>query len=207
MDGEASIILKEVYLEEWSNHWVLVEQRDFERIGAYWDWKSICQRAGSCNNRGEIAQGQLQWRQPYHPLGSSWCDEENGGGSGKPCIRQWCVDWKWVWSPMITPRLVIWSEILISASAILIDGMVGKVWRRWWVPKSIASDLSGLRQRPLKQSQDRKADRHASKRSTDSVVSLRVRPMYSCASSAYCWWEMPWSETICPTGRNIQRKK
>ena len=58
--------------------------------------------------------------------------------------------------------------------------MVGKVRRRWWVPKSIASDLSGLRKRPLEQSQDRKADRHASKRSTDSVVSLRVRPMYSC---------------------------
>ena len=107
---------------------------------------------------------------------------------------------------MITPRLVIWSEILISASAILIDGMVGKVRRRWWVPKSIASDLSGLRQRPLKQSQDRKADRHASKRPTDLVVSLRVRPIYSCASSAYCWWEMPWSETICPTGEIYSEK-
>ena len=52
--------------------------------------------------------------------------------------------------------------------------------------ESIALDLSGLRQKPLKQSHDCKADRHVSKRSTDLEVSLRVRPMYSCASSAYC---------------------
>ena len=84
--------------------------------------------------------------------------------------------------------------------------MVGKVRRRWWVPKIIASDLSGLIQMPLRQSQDRKADRHASKQSTDSVVSLRVRPMYSCASSAYCWWEMPWSETICLSGEIYSEK-
>ena len=66
-------------------------------------------------------------------------------------------------------------------------GIGGKVRKRWWVPRSMDSDLSGLRQRPLKQSQERRADKQVSKRSTEVLIFELLRLIYSWASSAYCW--------------------
>ena len=63
------------------------------------------------------------------------------------------------------PRLVIFSESFISVPEILIGGTAGKVCKRWCVPKSMDSDLSGLRRRPLKHSHERREDKHASKQS------------------------------------------
>ena len=44
------------------------------------------------------------------------------------------------------PRLVILSESLISVPGILMGGIAGKVRKHWCMPKSMDSDLSGLRQ-------------------------------------------------------------
>ena len=75
------------------------------------------------------------------------------------------------------PRLVMLSESLISVPEILIGGIAGKVRKRWCVPKSMDSDLSGLRQRPLKQSHERREDKHASKQSIEALIPLLLRLM------------------------------
>ena len=75
------------------------------------------------------------------------------------------------------PRLVIFSESLISVPEILIGGIAGKVRKRWCVPKSMDSDLSGLRQRPLKHSHERREDKHASKQSIEALIPPLLRLM------------------------------
>ena len=69
------------------------------------------------------------------------------------------------------PRLVMLSESLISVPEILIGGIAGKVRRRWCVPKIMDSDLSGLRQRKLKQSHERRED----KQSIEALIPLILR--------------------------------
>ena len=105
--------------------------------------------------------------------------------------------WKWqalhsavMWAlkvrfeSMTTQRLVIWSESSMSVSYMWIDGVAGKVRSRWCVPKSIASDLSGLRERPLKQSQEEcRVDRHVSRWEMEvpAVYFLKDNPLsYPC---------------------------
>ena len=65
----------------------------------------------------------------------------------------------------MTPRLVILSERLISLPVILMDGITGNARKRVRVrvPNSMNSDLLGLRQRPLCQSQMRRVSKQASK--------------------------------------------
>ena len=75
------------------------------------------------------------------------------------------------------PRLVIFSESLISVPEILMGGTAGKVRKCWCVPKSMDSDLSGLRQRLLKQSHERREDKHASKQSIEALIPLTLRLM------------------------------
>ena len=75
------------------------------------------------------------------------------------------------------PRLVILSESLISVPEILMGGIAGKVRKRWCVPKSMDSDLSGLRQRPLKQSHERRVDKQASKQSIEALILPLLRLM------------------------------
>ena len=75
------------------------------------------------------------------------------------------------------PRLVILSESLISVPEILMGGIAGKVRKRWCVPKSMDSDLSRLRQRPLKQSHERRVAKQASKQSIEALIVPLLRLM------------------------------
>ena len=94
----------------------------------------------------------------------------------------------------------------MSMPAILTAGIAGKVRRRWWLPRMIESDLSGLRHRPLVQSQERTADKHVSKRSSDALMLSATREIHSWESSAYCWWEILKLDMIWPR-REIYRER
>jgi hypothetical protein len=49
----------------------------------------------------------------------------------------------------VTPKVVILSDRLTIDPETLMQGIEGKWCNRCWVPKRMASDLVGLRQRPL----------------------------------------------------------
>ena len=56
-------------------------------------------------------------------------------------------------------------------------GIARKVRKRWGMPNSMDSDLSGFRQRPLKQSHERSVDKQASKQSIYALIVPLLRLM------------------------------
>ena len=58
------------------------------------------------------------------------------------------------WLSSMTPRVLIWSDNGTVVPATVMPDGAGKVRRRCRVPKTIDSDLSPLRDKPLEQNQE-----------------------------------------------------
>ena len=91
----------------------------------------------------------------------------------------------------VTPRILMSEKTGTVQPATSILVREGRVCDHCQVPKMIASDLSGLRARPLRQNQVWRQERHCSSFWTLNDRVDLVTVTYSCVSSMYCCWERP----------------